>query len=218
MPNQADCPLCLNAHAQLVFTAKASGRMREFWQCSNCDLLFVPAIYHVSNAEEEQQYRLHNNESTQAGYVQFLGLIADQVCDLTTLDKVILDFGSGPNPVLAGLLREKGYQVDLFDPIFSPDESALRAQYDVVTCSEVAEHFNCPKKSWERLVSLMAPSGNLFVMTHRRDEVKSLEQWYYIRDITHVAFYSNRCMQWLASTFDLNIRFLSERVTLFSRR
>ena len=218
MQNRVDCPLCLNAATQQIFSAKAAGRLRPFFHCAVCDLLYVPKTFHVSLNEEKQKYGMHNNDSTDSRYIQFLGQMIHQVCTLAGNHQRVLDFGSGPQPVLAGLLGEKGYQVDLFDPFFSPDKAGLQPYYATVTCCEVIEHFNDPQRSWQELIDRMAPQGKLFVMTHRRDEVEDLAQWYYIRDITHVAFYSKPCLQWIGDNWNLEVRFLSERVALLTRR
>jgi hypothetical protein len=44
-----------------------------------------------------------------------------------------------------------------FDPFFAPDRASLRRTYDVIACSETAEHFDCPGDEFQRLDRLLRP-------------------------------------------------------------
>ena len=71
-----------------------------------------------SENEEKKRYEQHNNSLEEPGYVNmFENLIELHVRPLKNV-KNILDFGSGPYPVLKILLERKNYQVDIFDPFF----------------------------------------------------------------------------------------------------
>ncbi|MGE4158547.1 MAG: class I SAM-dependent methyltransferase [Planctomycetota bacterium] len=120
-----------------------------------------------------------------------------------------LDFGSGPGPVLAQLLAERGHRVALFDPHFAPDPAVLERRYDFVTCTEVVEHFREPGREWDKLMSLLKPGGWLGIMTKLADRwLESPElfaTWFYIRDLTHLCFYSRRTIQYLARCHGLRV-------------
>ena len=58
-----------------------------------------------------------------------------------------LDFGSGPGPALACMLRESGYEVALYDSFYEPDEAVLNDRYDFICATEVVEHLSRP--GWE---------------------------------------------------------------------
>ncbi|MEI4850515.1 class I SAM-dependent methyltransferase, partial [Klebsiella pneumoniae] len=76
-----------------------------------------------------------------------------------------LDFGCGPGPALATMLREAGMDMALFDPFFYPQASVLERQYDFITCTEVVEHLHRPAEVFRQLDRLLAPGGWLGVMT-----------------------------------------------------
>ena len=64
------------------------------------------------------------------------------------------------------MLSEAGLSMSVYDPFYFANAEALRREYDVVTCSEVVEHFRSPQSEWARLASLVRPGGLLAVMTH----------------------------------------------------
>jgi hypothetical protein len=51
------------------------------------------------------------------------------------------------------MLREAGQEVTDYDPMFAPDAAAVAAgaQYDFVTCTEVAEHFYRPAQEFDHM-------------------------------------------------------------------
>ena len=59
------------------------------------------------------------------------------------------------------MLRESGHEMTDYDPIFQPDDAAVAegAQYDFVTCTEVAEHFHNPAREFDNMVGLAALDG-----------------------------------------------------------
>ncbi|MBI5478704.1 MAG: class I SAM-dependent methyltransferase [Deltaproteobacteria bacterium] len=126
-----------------------------------------------------------------------------------------LDYGAGPTPALTALLRERGHEVAVYDPIYAPDEAALARTYDLVACCEVAEHFRAPARDFAVLARRLAPGGWLGVMTRLLAGPEHLPGWWYARDPTHVSFYQPRTMQWLARRFGWALEAPGPDVTLF---
>ena len=197
------CPLCSSSETRFLFEAKALRRVREFHRCIRCDLVFVPKKFHVSHEIEKGQYDLHQNEASDGRYMQYLQPVIDLVVRLG--EGPILDYGSGPNPVLVETLREKGLPAEGWDPFFSQEKPEW--PFRIVTSTEVVEHFSDPAESWEELNQHVLPSGHIVVMTSLTDEVSSLKDWHYIRDITHVSFYSTRTMYWIAERWGYQVSF-----------
>lgn len=127
-----------------------------------------------------------------------------------------LDYGCGPEPVLAELVRRRGFTCDAYDPLFHPDPP--RPPYAFVLASEVFEHFHEPAREIERLCALLAPGAILGVMTERWRSREQLGAWAYLSDPTHVSLYHERTMDWIAGAFGLEIVAGDrERITLFLR-
>ena len=98
-------------------------------------------------------------------------------------------------------LGEAGFRVAIYDPIFFPDESVLAERYDFITCTETAEHFRDPGTQFGRLNGLLRSPGWLGVRTAMLDDWSGFPDWYYHRDPTHISFYSQRTMRWIAEQY-----------------
>lgn len=94
-----------------------------------------------------------------AAYRAFLNRAAGPLLERLPPARQGLDFGCGPGPALAIMLREAGHTVALFDPFFYPDPAVLASAYDFITCTEVAEHFHRPAEEFSKLDALLNPGG-----------------------------------------------------------
>lgn len=207
------CPLCGRSGREKVDAAFG----RTLWLCDECLLLAVAPADRPGREAERRRYELHHNAIEDAGYVAFLERLLDPVAELLTPGARGLDFGCGPQPVLAELARRRGFACDTYDPLFHPDPP--QAPYRYVLASEVFEHLHEPAREIERLVALVAPGGILGVMTERWRSREQLPSWTYLSDPTHVCFFHDRTMAWIAGAHGLEIvAGDAERVTVFRRR
>lgn len=100
------------------------------------------------------------------GYVNmFLDFIQKTIDPFVFPPARILEFGSGPGPVLAELLQRKGFFVSLYDPYYAPSTEVLEKDYDMVTSTEVFEHLKDPQKEMELLQTLIQRGAYLAIMT-----------------------------------------------------
>lgn len=130
----------------------------------------------------------------------------------------VLDYGCGPEPVLAGLLKKKGYAVDTYDLFFHPSESFQFKTYNLITLTEVLEHLPNPLEVLEALKWKLAPQGFIALMTlfHPNDSEK-FSKWWYRRDATHVSFYTVKTIQRLAEILEMKVLFTDgERTAVLS--
>jgi len=179
---------------------------RPFYRCPACGLTFVPAASHVPAEAERARYCLHRNSPGDAGYVRFLGpaLEALERYVPPTGAPAILDYGCGRDPVLSGLLRERGYRVTGYDLFFAPD-LPRDAAFDALVSTEAIEHFRAPAAEMERWAGLVRPDGIVVVMTALTDGVTDLARWHYALDATHVALYALRTFEWLGTRWPLAV-------------
>jgi hypothetical protein len=176
--------------------------------------------------EETARYLKHNNCLRTSGYLAFLDrLIVPVMRQLELYGNIPglargLDFGSGPYPMLAELMSERGYPVEIFDPLFAPRDRAglLDRPFDFILCCETAEHFYRPAEEFGFMKNLLAPRGFLAIMTCLRRPEVAIDTWHYAQDETHVALYSVKTMHWIAGKFGLHISVPVKDVVLFGNQ
>lgn len=205
------CPLC-HGEGSALFHRDAR---RDYRQCPHCALVFVPPQYLLSPAEEKAQYDLHRNAVDDPGYRAFLARVATPLQQRLSPAARGLDYGCGPGPALAALMREQGHSVALYDPFYYPDTTVLDASYDFVTCTEVVEHAFDASALWQRLFSLLRPGGWLGVMTKRVAGRDAFAGWHYKNDPTHVRFYSEVTLAWVARRFNAALELTSADTAIF---
>ena len=123
----------------------------------------------------------------------------------------MLDFGAGPGPVLAELMRREGFSTTIYDPYFSPNLDYKEKEYDLITSTEVFEHFLFFRREVEHLCSLLKDGGLLAVMTNFYTEADSFADWWYIRDDTHISLYSLKTFRWIENNYPLEIIYTNNK-------
>lgn len=192
------CPLCTTAAARHFIHVD----QRDYWRCDTCEATFLEPGQRLSCDQEIAEYRLHDNNPDDPGYRQFLARLATPLLQKLAPPQEGLDYGCGPGPALADMLRKAGHKVALYDPFFYPDPTTLIRTYDFITCTEVAEHFHQPAVEFKKLDKLLKPGGWLALMTCFQTDDSKFSNWHYRRDPTHVIFYREATLRYLAKTFN----------------
>ncbi len=172
--------------------------------CHTCDFISKQKQDLLSLKEEKDRYDTHNNDTEDEGYINmFKNMINLHVRPLKDV-KNILDFGSGPYPMLKKILEKDNYNVTIYDPFYNPDLTYKEKEYDLITSTEVIEHFVDPLTEIESMLSVLKPKGYLCFMTNYRlmNKEKFLT-WWYRRDQTHVAFYNQKTFEYLIEKYAL---------------
>jgi hypothetical protein len=206
------CPLC-RSHAIHTFECVQD---RQYIECEACELIHMTPRDLPNATTAFARYQSHENDPKDEAYRRFLDRLAVPLVGRLPPGAEGLDYGSGPGPTLSIMLEQQGFTMSIYDPFFSPDSQVLDRSYDFVTCTETAEHFFEPGKEFEKLNGLVRPGGWLAVMTELfRDQV--FVDWRYVRDETHVAFYRQRTMQWIAEWLDWSVSFPGKDVVIFRK-
>ena len=215
-PNR-QCPLCLPEGATLFFTSRQKNLERDYFHCETCDLVFVPAEFHLDTDAARDRYLTHDNDPDNADYRRFLSRLWDELRPRLPEGARGLDYGAGPGPALAAMIEEDGYTASLYDPLFHSAETVLADTYDFITCTETVEHFVRPRVDFLRLHGMLVPGGWLGIMTDTLEDKAGFADWYYHRDPTHVAFYTRRTFRWIGEWLGLEVEFPRERVVLLRK-
>ncbi len=215
------CPLCKNEAPHILCERKSGARIRLFWHCSTCDLVFLDPKLRFDEAAEKKHYGLHQNSIDDGRYREFLQKLITPL--LKEVERVYgkrafgLDFGSGPTPVLSDLIRQSGHQMENFDPFFANDRAVLGHRYDFVSCCEVVEHMYDPHAGFTQLDAVLKPHGVLGLMTGMIPDWSRFSSWHYPQEATHVCFYSANTMAWIATFFNWRLISSAANVTIFQK-
>jgi len=215
-----NCPLCDKEKSRTLFERvdKHLGT-RTYLKCSNCHLAFLHESQRLSREAEKKRYALHENSPDDKGYVQFLSQLADPLSKTITAGASGIDFGCGEGPTMSVILREKGFQVANYDPIFFPDRQLLTKQYDFVTATETLEHFYNPREEFDVLDHLMKPEKSVLgVMTKTIPREQSFGDWWYHTEPSHVCFYDEKTFEWIADWRQWTLEIPQPNVAIFSKR
>lgn len=208
------CVLCRHDNTELFF--KDTGRL--YFQCPSCRLVFVPEEFHLTPSEEKAEYDLHRNQPDDPDYCRFLSRLVEPLSERLTPESHGLDLGCGPGPALSMLMEKKGHEMDLFDPFYHNDPDVFTTRYDFICASEVVEHFRFPEKEFSILSGLLKPGGWLGIMTKMVSDREAFKNWHYIRDFTHICFYSKPTFEYLAGYFSADLEFISNDVILLRKK
>jgi len=199
------CPLC-NYHSTFLLQAD----VREYWSCEKCYLIFVPPKFFISKKEEIGRYLEHNNTLGNEGYVRMFQEKINTINKICSGINIVLDYGCGYEPVLKILLEREGYEAYGYDLNFFPSEE-LKKKYNLIISTETFEHIKNPREELAHLIPKISSKGYLAIMTRFYPLkgnalcLESFSEWYYKRDPTHVAFYSQKTFSWIADEFKMKI-------------
>jgi len=171
----------------------------RYWRCEACGSVFMDPTAYLGDEGEKSRYLRHENSLQEPGYRGYLGAFLDGILAFEGIEpngiERVFDYGSGPTPALVELLRLRGFQASGWDPFFDPRGKSFEGGADLVTCLEVAEHFQNPMKGFCGLAQNARPGGWIAVATHvvnpdRQTLARDFPAWWYRQDPTHVVFYT----------------------------
>jgi len=200
------CPLC-SSNTDTVFNIKN----RDYFLCSNCDLLFMNPQDRLDKEKELERYLKHQNNYKDENYRSFLMQIAKPCFEYVNEKSLCLDYGSGKEKNMEKLFNENGFSMQSYDPYFYPIQ--LNGKYDLIVCNEVCEHFYNPAFDIKKMIAFLAPQGVLAIGTRLRDDSTQLSNWHYLSDQTHVSIYSRKTFEYIAANYGLKkLKVLNDRI------
>ena len=218
------CKICQGENLKQF---SGSSLKADYYICRECEFIFIDENKICSPSEEKSRYEAHDNSQSNKGYVNWLNSFLQEAVlpfkngsQKNTGTLTALDFGSGPEPVLAALLEEEGFCTTIFDPYFSPDQSYKEKTYDLITSTEVLEHLLDPMPVLRQLSDLLNPDGLLAVMTNfHPGEGETFNNWWYVQDFTHISFYNLKTFQQIEKLLPLEIVYRNDRnICVFKKK
>lgn len=168
-----------------------------YHRCPHCGFVSLAPAHFLPRASERERYLLHHNDESNAGYRAFLGSFLDRsFLPYVPRGGLVLDYGSGPAPMLASMIKGHGYRCDIHDPLFANTRLWRRRFYDAILLHEVIEHVKKPAKSLTFLVERTKAGGIIAIRTRFLPEsLEAFPSWWYRMDPTHRSFFTPACLE-----------------------
>lgn len=212
-------PLCKICQAPTV-NIKDFKKELIYYRCQLCGFVYLDDIFIVDEVREKKQYDQHNNNLENEGYVRMFELFIDDAIEpYVSKIKSVLDFGSGPGPVLSELLKRRGLEVDIYDLYFSPQKVYEHKKYDLISSTEVFEHLGKPLEVLELLANHLNSNGYIALMTKfpPKDNQDFLA-WWYRRDPTHISFFTPKSFEIMGEKLGLSVlKTINENIVIFQK-
>lgn len=206
-----NCILCGN-DAEIFEVIKG----KKYFHCDICKAVMLNSKNYLSAKEEKERYKTHNNDVEDKRYQSFVFPIVREVFEDYNQSHNGLDFGAGTGPVISKLLKDKDYNIKIYDPFFANYPEKLDVKYDYIVCCEVIEHFYNPSEEFKLLKSLLEPGGTLYLKTSIYSKDIEFKSWHYKNDPTHVFFYQKETLEWIRNYYGFSSLEIKKDVIVFS--
>ena len=191
---------------------------KKYWKCNFCLAKFLDKAHYLNSLDEKSRYLEHNNEIKDVSYRSFLSKLSNPLKEKLSIDDKGLEFGCGHGPALADMLKLDGFDIELYDPFFFPNNEIFLKKYDFITCTETAEHFYDPFKEFNILNDLLIAGGWLGLMTCFMTDDSLFENWQYRKDPTHVVFYTRETLEVIAAQRNWTCEIAAKDIALFCKK
>ena len=177
----------------------------NFHFCDSCGFIFKDDADYLDNNTEYKRYASHNNSFESPGYVKMFRDFLLKIDDYIDYDSLVLDYGCGPGPVLSEMMASKGSKTKTYDLYFPHSVDYDEYLYDIITVTEVIEHFKDPMDDLRKSLKLLKQGGLLVIRTSFIKQ--PFMKWWYKRDHTHVSFFNDSVFNKISEILNLEIVF-----------
>jgi len=150
----------------------------KYFYCNNCGYLKKEVV--LSSEKQKERYDYHVCDDK---YLAYMNDVFNQIKEFIIGNKV-LDFGCGKIHALSDIMNNNGFDSYFYDLFYYP--SFPSDLYDSIVMIEVFEHLDNPLDELLKLKYFLAKGGRFIIQTKMYP--KKLDNWWYLRDTTHVSF------------------------------
>lgn len=174
---------------------------KNFYEsCATCG--FLAKLNYLSEEKELARYLLHDNDLNE-GYLKYQKAFLAEIGNF--LGNKVLDFGCGESHLLASLIGS-----DYYDKYFYPNLNIYNNIYDTIIMEEVIEHLKDPILELEKLNQILIEGGKIIVRTQLLKPEINLNNWWYLRDQTHISFYQLKTFEVICELFNYKIIYCND--------
>ena len=185
-----------------------------YHKCPNCGFLYKDKSVILSSEEEFDRYKHHNNNDE--GYYNYQMNFYEMIKPF--LKGEVLDYGCGDNHILSNILNDQGYHSSFYDLYFYDDKTILNQIYDVIILEEVIEHLKNPIVVLKELVKILSKEGHIIIRTNLLKESINLGSWWYLRDSTHISFFTYDSFLICSQLLGLDIIYCNDKDLIIMKR
>ena len=164
---------------------------------------------YVSLEDEKERYDEHHNDLSDPNYYAYQTKILELFVRPNLKKGSVLEFGCGQERVFEKLLLD--YKVSSYDLFYHPNEVIFEQRFDHIVTIETVEHFKHPFDEFSRFHRLLNDQGHLIVMTQFKPSFDLFDDWWYIRDKTHICFYDLNVFDYLAKAIGFEIVYTNHK-------
>ena len=208
-----------NCLEQLGVKLDISGIPIYYRRCPECSFVFTDAFDDWTSEDFQQHIYNADYEKIDPEYTGTRAFRnAESIDKLFAANKAamrMIDYGGG-NGQLAGLLIEKGYSAESYDP-FSQHNSRPSVRANFITCFEVIEHTNRPLEMLDDLLSLLEPAGVIVFSTAIQPDnfdAIGLSWWYVAPRNGHISIHSANSLIRLFASRQLDLHVVADGLVL----
>lgn len=186
----------------------------NYYYCEFCQFISKDLNINLTKENERSRYDFHQNSINDPKYVEYFHyFIYKIILNYCKPGMKGLDFGSGSEPVLATILeRNCGFKMDIYDLYYSPLKIYIGNRYDFITSTEVFEHLRNPLDYFKLMKRHLKEDGVLALTTNfHQNSDQHFKNWHYMRDHSHVSFYSPRTFEVIAHIIGFELIYHDEK-------
>ena len=180
----------------------------SYEKCPGCNFLAKKDSFIVSSEKEFERYQNHENDDS-SGYRDYQTRFYEMIKDF--LGECVLDYGCGNNHILSNILNEYGINSNYYDLYFYPEINYKNTKYDSIILEEVIEHLKDPISVLKDLILLLNDNGRLIIRTNLITDKIDLNNWWYLRDITHISFFEFKTFETICELLSLKIIYCNSK-------
>lgn len=190
--------MLMNCFCGNLMEKKKIQRM-DFYFCSVCGYLKKEKI--LNKEKEKKRYDRHICDEN---YMRYMKDVKEMIWPY--VKGRVLDFGCGKVHALADMIEQDGVECKYYDLYYFPllDEG----MFDTIVLIEVFEHIeDITRLMWD-LKEKLNSYGKIIILTQCIPF--DVENWWYLRDSTHISFVEEKTMKKLADLVCMKVEYNRE--------
>ena len=172
----------------------------KYYICPSCNYLKKDNI--LNDSAQKERYDMHVCDD---GYKKYMNNVFLKIEKYLNKGKSI-DYGCGKIHYLRDILVDNNYDCDYFDLFYYNHK--INDKYDNIILIEVFEHIEDIYSFLIMLKGMLNKNGRIIIMTQAIPD--NFENWWYLRDSTHVSFVNYKTMDVMSKMINMSLEYDKE--------